>query len=271
MPIPEVFYRLSLEALSMFKQDLENIRSGRYNLPWDMDVRHRQFRPRFVLGKAATYLRESSRVLDRRSSGEPDKVWLSSNLIPEYYQATWHYQTDGWLSSRSARAYDALTETLFVGRQDAMQRATIPPLKEHFAGRDTAGARVLEAACGTGRVATFIRDNLPGCHVTALDLSPFYLEEAREINREWCGVAAAVQCCCAPSTASPSLKKTPRPARPPAGSACAATAPGWPPSSWRLSRRCPSPTVTLTPSPASISSTSCRRRRAPAATRRSCV
>lgn len=66
-----------------------------------------------------------------------------------------------------------------------MQRATIPPLKEHFAGRDTNGLKVLDAACGTGRVATFIRDNLPGSHVTALDLSPFYLEEARSINREW--------------------------------------------------------------------------------------
>lgn len=125
-------------------------------------------------------------MLERRSSGEPEKVWLSSNVLPEYYQATWHYQSDGWLSSGSARAYDALTETLFVGRQDAMQRATLPPLKAHLAGRDLREVKVLDAACGTGRVATFIRDNLPGCHVTALDLSPFYLEEARSINREWC-------------------------------------------------------------------------------------
>lgn len=76
-------------------------------------------------------------------------------------------------------------ETLFAGRQDAMQRATIPPLTEHFKGHDTAGLRILDAACGTGRVATFLRDNFPGSDVTALDLSPFYLEEAREINREW--------------------------------------------------------------------------------------
>lgn len=104
MSVPEVFYRLSMESLVMFRQDLSNIRAGNYNLPYDMDRRHRQFRTRFVLNKAATYLNESSRVLERRNTAEPDKVWMSSNLIPEYYQSTWHYQSDGWLSSGSARA-----------------------------------------------------------------------------------------------------------------------------------------------------------------------
>ena len=39
-----------------------------------------------------------------------------------------HYQTDGWLSADSADVYETSTETLFLGRQDAMQRATLLPL-----------------------------------------------------------------------------------------------------------------------------------------------
>lgn len=46
---------------------------------------------------------------------------------------------------------------------------------------------VLEVGCGTGRFATFVRDNHPTACVTMLDLSPFYLEEARKNHENWCG------------------------------------------------------------------------------------
>lgn len=40
--------------------------------------------------------------------------------------------------------------------------------------------KVLEVAGGTGRVMTFFRDNYPEMDATFLELSPFYLEEARK-------------------------------------------------------------------------------------------
>ena len=48
---------------------------------------------------------------------------------------------------------------------------------------DGAGAKFLELACGTGRFLTFVRDNYPEMDVTGLDLSPFYLAEARKNGR----------------------------------------------------------------------------------------
>jgi ubiquinone/menaquinone biosynthesis C-methylase UbiE len=39
--------------------------------------------------------------------------------------------------------------------------------------------KMLEVAGGTGRFMTFFRDNYPEMDATLLDLSPFYLEEAR--------------------------------------------------------------------------------------------
>ena len=55
--------------------------------------------------------------------------------------------------------YEVSTETLFLGRQDAMQRQTLVPLHKFVMSRpdSSAGLRALEVAAGTGRFATFIK------------------------------------------------------------------------------------------------------------------
>lgn len=51
------------------------------------------------------------------------------------------------------------TETLFLGRQDAMQRQALVPLASFMRGQPARGfgVRLLELACGTGRFASFIK------------------------------------------------------------------------------------------------------------------
>ena len=68
-------------------------------------------------------------------------------------------QTDGWLSSQSARIYESSTETLFVGRQDAMQRQTLVPLAPFMRRLPfrAEAPKVIDIAAGTGRFATFIK------------------------------------------------------------------------------------------------------------------
>jgi ubiquinone/menaquinone biosynthesis C-methylase UbiE len=44
---------------------------------------------------------------------------------------------------------------------------------------------VLEVAAGTGRFATFFRDNYTHANLTVTDLSPFYLEKAKENMVYW--------------------------------------------------------------------------------------
>ena len=65
-----------------------------------------------------------------------------------------------------------------------MQRITLPPLQA-VAAANGGKPRILEVACGTGRFATFIRDNHPEAELTAVDLSPFYLEKARDNDEYW--------------------------------------------------------------------------------------
>uniref|UniRef100_A0A7S4Q8C2 Methyltransferase domain-containing protein n=1 Tax=Alexandrium monilatum TaxID=311494 RepID=A0A7S4Q8C2_9DINO len=178
-------------SAAVFAQDLRYIKEGHYNRPYDMMPWHRQWSPAFVADKGVRYLRESALTLQRSAEKASTDVWVGADdaMYPPYYRHTFHYQSDGWLSSDSAKVYETSTETLFSGRQDAMQRTTLVHLSRHLRAAgfpaDGRGARLLEVACGTGRLMTFIRDSWPGMAVTASDLSPFYLEEARRNNAYW--------------------------------------------------------------------------------------
>ena len=64
-----------------------------------------------------------------------------------------------------------------------MQRQVFVPthfwLKDNY-DKKVEDLKVLEVAGGTGRVMTFFRDNYPEMEATFLELSPYYLEEARK-------------------------------------------------------------------------------------------
>lgn len=173
------------EAMLSYYQDFENIKEGRYVMPWDAALTHRQLNPLFVAGRSIRFVSEAAKTLQRRERGSPDQVWFKSPYLPDYFQNTFHYQTDGWLSTESAAVYETSTETLFVGRQDAMQRCTLVPLSDFMKGRDSSTTRALEIGCGTGRFATFVKDNYPTMDLTLTDLSPFYLQEARANLHYW--------------------------------------------------------------------------------------
>ena len=174
------------EAVMAYYQDYENIKSGAYALPWDMTTpSHRQFNPLYIARKASQFVTEAVDTLRRREEGKAEEVWLKGLGLPDYFQNTFHYQTDGWLSSKSSSVYEASTETLFVGRQDAMQRTTLLLLNEFMKDKDISQLSALEVACGTGRFATFVKDNYPTMDLTLTDLSPFYLQEARSNLKYW--------------------------------------------------------------------------------------
>lgn len=182
--LPSLGYNLG-EVSAMYLQDFENIRRGEYKLPWDASVRHRQSNPLFIANKVRNFVGEAARTLQRRVNQQSEDVWMKSSLYPEYYLNTWHYQSDGWLSSASADVYETSTETLFLGRQDAMQRQTMLPISKYVRqmraeDKLASDMSLLEVGAGTGRALTFIVDNFPDMRYTCSELSPFYLQKARE-------------------------------------------------------------------------------------------
>lgn len=55
----------------------------------------------------------------------------------------------------------------------------------HLPGSSGEGLKILEVGAGTGRFSAFMRDNYPYATLTVSELSPFYLEKAREELQYW--------------------------------------------------------------------------------------
>ena len=87
-----------------------------------MDLRHRQFNPLFILERSLRFLREAPKTLKRRTTGVAEDIWLKSHLYPDYYMNSWHYQTDGWLSSESAGVYETNSAGSVKGSSNAEKR-----------------------------------------------------------------------------------------------------------------------------------------------------
>jgi ubiquinone/menaquinone biosynthesis C-methylase UbiE len=100
---------------------------------------------------------------------------------PPYFRRTFHWQTDGYLSRRSAKLYDVGVEFLFAGTADVMRRQVIPPVTRFLREEGGAkGKRLLDVACGTGRTLAQIAEAQPELKLYGLDLSPYYVQQARE-------------------------------------------------------------------------------------------
>jgi ubiquinone/menaquinone biosynthesis C-methylase UbiE len=107
---------------------------------------------------------------------------INTEGYPKYYLQNFHYQTDGYLSDRSANLYDLQVEILFNGSADAMRRRILAPLKDAL--KDQAQPRVLDIACGTGRTLKMLRGALPKASLYGVDLSPAYLRKANQLLSE---------------------------------------------------------------------------------------
>jgi len=111
------------------------------------------------------------------------KRWLDD--LPAYYQRNFHYQTDGYLSERSADLYEHQVELLFRGGADAMRRMILPPMKAHFGDHDGQGLRFLELGSGTGGATQSVARAFPRAKISCLDLSYPYTKHAQKQLREF--------------------------------------------------------------------------------------
>jgi ubiquinone/menaquinone biosynthesis C-methylase UbiE len=172
------------EIRRLMRKDLANIEAGYYRMPHDMIEP-----PGKILRDAVRFFRDLPEVQRRRRDDINAEVFeekrREGSALPRYYLQNFHYQTDGYLSDHSAELYDHQVEVLFGGAADAMRRQALVPLHHHFRTRRTTEARLLDVASGTGRFLTFVKDNYPRLDVTALDLSPNYLAQARRLLSPW--------------------------------------------------------------------------------------
>jgi ubiquinone/menaquinone biosynthesis C-methylase UbiE len=112
----------------------------------------------------------------------PEQVDLER--FPKYFRQTFHWQTDGYLSRRSAELYDLGVEILFLGMADVMRRQVIPPIVRFVQSSQAPELRLLDVGCGTGRLLLQLARAQPRLRLFGVDLSPFYLQVARELLAE---------------------------------------------------------------------------------------
>ncbi len=174
-PSERDLHELRQRLRDLLERDVDNVARGLYSreLLFSLPVRE-------YLSGLPQLAVEVARMLGRARRGQvrdlPPDVELGA--YPEYFRRNFHWQTDGYLSRRSAELYDLGVEFLFLGTADVMRRQAVAPIARELQSQ-TSGRRVLDVACGTGRLLYQLERALPWHHFTGVDLSPYYIAKAR--------------------------------------------------------------------------------------------
>jgi ubiquinone/menaquinone biosynthesis C-methylase UbiE len=168
-------------AIDLVRRDLASIAAGDYRAPRDMVPD-----PLEAIRDLLRYYRDLPRARARRLAGASLEArdLAAEGGYPEYFTQNFHFQTDGYLSRRSAELYDFQVEVLFTGTADAMRRRALAPVGEFIKRRgDGNPVSLLDIGCGTGGFLAQARHNWPDAALAGLDISPPYLERARRRGR----------------------------------------------------------------------------------------
>lgn len=157
----------------LLADDLANVDAGLYPSSLLFQIPYRQY-ARVAPRLAA----DIPRVVLRRSRGNFRDLPPNVERFPAYYRRTFHWQSDGYFSRKSAALYDLGVELLFGGTADVMRRQVLPPIVR--AARKVGRPRILDVACGTGRALSQLCRAVPDAEYDAVDLSRWYLQQAAE-------------------------------------------------------------------------------------------
>ena len=173
--------RLFADMAALFRQDLANVEAGIYPLPADHDGSLPT-----LLNRSRLFFEDLPQVHRRREENNHSEVLTEETRgkRPRYYLQNFHFQSGGWMTDDSAQRYDTQVEVLFNGTANAIRRQALPPLHEHFAGRDQRKLRFLDVGCGTGRFLDFVKQAWPRLPSLGLDMSETYVNEARRHLRD---------------------------------------------------------------------------------------
>ena len=116
--------RILADLRQLIDQEWRNIEAGCYQLPEDVVIR-----PLTALVRAGRYFADLPEVDRRRRADANDEVFRATppGDYPRYFLQNVHYQTDGYLSRRSAEHYDHQVEVLFGGGADPKRRQARQP------------------------------------------------------------------------------------------------------------------------------------------------
>jgi ubiquinone/menaquinone biosynthesis C-methylase UbiE len=177
-PEPATLAAIQRRFAELLDKDLANVERGLYPASslFQMPVaKYARLVPRLIA--------EVPRMVWRAKRGAFRDLPSDQDLsrYPDYFRRNFHWQTDGYLSARSAQLYDLSVEFLFLGAADVMRRQVMAPLAEYFARTPARPMRVLDVGCGSGATLRQLAHAWPEHQYHGIDLSPHYLREARSL------------------------------------------------------------------------------------------
>ena len=122
-PPKEVLTVLRDRLRALFERDLENVKNGMYprRLLFSVPVRsYAKSLPKLVLDLP----RSMRRRREEAWRDLPDEV--DTELYPPYFRRTFHWQTDGYLSRRSAEIYDCPRSSISMVATSGIKRRSVP-------------------------------------------------------------------------------------------------------------------------------------------------
>lgn len=161
---------------NLFARDIANIENGIYPAPVNEDAKLSD-----LIARSRAFFDDLPDIHRRRVEERHQEVFESDwrGRRPRYYLQNFHYQSDGYLSDKSARLYDIQVEVLFNGTANMMRRQLLVPMADFIRGKDPRSLSMTDVACGTGRFLGFVKQAYPLMPVLGVDLSDSYLAEAR--------------------------------------------------------------------------------------------
>ena len=175
---PEHHQKLLKQTVDgLIEQDILNVRQGVY--PRELLYPER---PKIHLFRYKDLLVDAIRATVRQKKrqhkefSEQSQPFLSD--MPEYYKRNFHYQTDGYLSPKSAELYSHQTEILFKGTIALMRRVLMAELIHHIKSRKKP-VRILEIGSGSGEATEILLKSCANIELVCVEPSKPYLEHAQ--------------------------------------------------------------------------------------------
>lgn len=169
---------LILELKQMLEEDIKNINENIYfkDLIYpENPITHAKRYFNILIDSLNSSMRAKNNEYQKFSKNVKDDI----NSYPKYYRRNFHFQTDGYLSKKSAELYAHQTEILFKGTLGLSRRLLLAPLLKHIQNQKKQ-LKILEIGCGSGESTQILLNSCKNVSITAIDLSKAYIEYGKE-------------------------------------------------------------------------------------------